>query len=196
MINENAKPWNELPKIIWIYWHSGLEKSNIIYKLCADNMKRYGSESGFKVEIVSDSNLQDFLDSDTIDSIEFAVNHQASIMKSKYIKYDLIRLALVAKHGGIYMDLSYILLENLNWLVSIAKYPSNFIFNRYGENPKAFMFFHPHYGSPFIWKVDPVVNSKITWQLGYENNFIAAEKGSELITDWFNQLLKAIQTPY
>jgi hypothetical protein len=62
------------------------------------------------VEIVSDSNLQDYLDSDTIDRIEYAVNHQASIMKSKYIEYDLIRLALIAKHGGVYMDLSYILL--------------------------------------------------------------------------------------
>jgi len=36
------------------------------------------------------------------------------------------------------------------------------------------MFFHPHYGSPFMWKVNPEVNSKIAWELGYENNFIAA----------------------
>ena len=59
---------------------------------------------------VRDTNLQDYLDADTIDRIEYAVNHQAGIVKSKYINYDLIRLALVAKHGGVYMDLSYIML--------------------------------------------------------------------------------------
>jgi mannosyltransferase OCH1-like enzyme len=88
-------------------------------------------------------------------------------MKSRYISFDLIRLALVAKYGGVYMDLSYIMLENFNWLINITKYPSNLIFNRYGKRPNNFMFFHPHYGSPFMWDVDPKVNSKIGWQLGY-----------------------------
>lgn len=73
-------------------------------------MKRYGEKSGFKIKLVSDSNLQDYLAAEVIEKIDYAVTHQASVMKSKYIKYDLIRLALVAKYGGIYMDLSYILL--------------------------------------------------------------------------------------
>jgi hypothetical protein len=105
-------------------------------------------------------------------------------------------LALIAEHGGIYMDLSYILLENLDWLVNIESYPTNFIFNRYGSSPKAFMFFHPHYGSPFNWTYSSLINSKIAWHLGYENNFIAAVKRSELIIDWFESLLNATQTPY
>jgi hypothetical protein len=58
------------------------------------------------------------------------------------------------------------------------------------------MFFHPHYGSPFNWTYNSLINSKIAWHLGYENNFIAAVKGSELILDWFESLLNATQTPY
>ncbi len=179
--DEEAQPWTSLPRKIWIYWHDGLEKSNIIYQLCADNLERYGRASGFQVNIVSDSNLNEYLSTETIQKIEYAVTHQASIVKSKYIKYDLIRLALVAEHGGIYMDLSYILLEGLEWLVNIGRYPSNYIFNRYGSLPRVFMFFHPHYGSPFNWTVNPQVNSKTAWLLGYENNFIAAEQRNELV---------------
>ena len=35
-------------------------------------------------------------------------------------KSDLFRLALLARHGGIYMDASYCLMENLDWLINIG----------------------------------------------------------------------------
>ena len=109
-VDKEAGPWVDLPKLIWVYWNEGIENSNIIYQLCADNLRRNGLESGFQLNIVSDDNLHEFLDNETIASIDYATAHQASPIKTKYIKYDLIRLALMVKHGGIYMDLSYILL--------------------------------------------------------------------------------------
>jgi hypothetical protein len=36
-------------------------------------------------------------------------------------------------------------------------------------------------GGVFDWKVNSTINTKVQWQLPYENNFIAAEKGSPLI---------------
>lgn len=153
--------------MIWVYWSAGIENSNIIYQLCADNIRRNGLESGFQLNIVSDDNIHEYLDNSTIESISYATSHQASLIKSQYIKYDLIRLALVARHGGIYMDLSYILLENLDWLVNIAQYPSNLVFNRYGNQPKVLLFFHPHYGSPFNYTVNTYINSKVSWHLAY-----------------------------
>ena len=69
-------------------------------------------------------------------------------------KADLIRLALLAKHGGIYMDASFMAIESFDWLVNIGKYPSQYIFNRFGSLPRVFMMFHPHYGSPFEWTID------------------------------------------
>ena len=111
------------------------------------------------------------------------------------MKYDLYRLALVAKYGGVYMDASYILLQDLDWLVKIAQQPSSLIFNRYGTHPKVFLFFHPHYGSPFDFHYDDKINSKVAWHLGYENNFIAAEAGNEFVQAWLDDLLEMIVTP-
>lgn len=62
---------------------------------------------------------------------------------------DLVRLALLIKHGGVYMDAAFMLLQDLSWLIDIASYPSQFVFNRYGELPSVFMFFNPHYGSQY-----------------------------------------------
>lgn len=107
-------------------------------------------------------------------------------------KSDIYRLALLAKHGGIYLDASYLALENFDWLINIGRYPSEFIFNRYGELPKVFMLFHPHYGSPFSWKIHPQLNIKVCWHLAYENNLIIAEKGSELITEWFELFMELL----
>jgi hypothetical protein len=58
------------------------------------------------------------------------------------------------------------------------------------------MFWHPHYGAPFEWKIDEKYKIKSQWHLAYENNFIAAEKGSELIKDWFQLLLELYEKPF
>jgi hypothetical protein len=64
-------------------------------------------------------------------------------------------------------------------LINIGKYPSEFVFNRFGELPKVFVFWHPYYGgSPGDWRISEKYNSKSQWHLGYENGFIAADKGS------------------
>lgn len=44
----------------------------------------------------------------------------------------MIRKAIIAKYGGIYLDVSYISLESFDWILNIAQYPSQYIFNRYG----------------------------------------------------------------
>ena len=111
-------------------------------------------------------------------------------------KGDLVRLALLVEHGGVYFDVSYAPLTNLDWLVNIGKYPSHHIYNRYGHLPKVMMHYHPQWGGVFEWKVDPKYNTKAQWNLPYENNFIAAEKGAPLIVDWFNNLLENYRQPY
>lgn len=59
------------------------------------------------------------------------------------------------------------------------------------------MFINPHYGSPFDeWVVDPISGSKSHWHLSYENNFIAAEPNSQLIIDWYEDLINYFSQPY
>lgn len=80
---------------------------------------------------------------------------------------DLTRLAILATHGGVYFDVSYLMVTNLDWLVNIGRYPSKFINNRYGHLPKVVMHYHPFSGGSFNWKVNVKANTKVQWQLPY-----------------------------
>ena len=79
------------------------------------------------------------------------------------------------KYGGIYMDVSYFSIKGLEWIVNITQAPSESIFNRYGEMPRAFMFFHPHYGTDFDWTYDKEANTKKRMMSAYENNLLIGE---------------------
>lgn len=80
---------------------------------------------------------------------------------------NLIRIALVLKHGGVYMDSTFILLDGLEWIVNIDQYPSEYIFNRYGSLPRVLLTFHPWYANPSDWQIDEVANTKSAWHLAY-----------------------------
>lgn len=45
---------------------------------------------------------------------------------------DLVRLCLIYKYGGLYVDASTMAIESFDWIVNIAKLPTHYIFNRYG----------------------------------------------------------------
>jgi len=47
----------------------------------------------------------------------------------------MYRLALMYKYGGVYFDVATVSLQNFDWIIDIAKLPSQFIFNRFGELP-------------------------------------------------------------
>jgi hypothetical protein len=112
-----------------------------------------GKLSGFVVNEVNLSNINTYLEEDTIVKIRYSLNN-AKLKMYPQSQGDLYRLALLAKYGGIYMDASYIALESFDWLINIGRYPSQYIFNRYGHLPKVFMMWHPHYGSPLQWSIN------------------------------------------
>lgn len=123
---------------------------------------------------VNKTNLKDYIGLTVIERIDEALyfNNRGSKFDQTYS--DLVRLALLIKHGGVYMDAAFMLLQDLSWLSNIAAYPSQYVFNRYGELPEVFMFFNPQYGSQYDeWEVDSKHNTKAHWHLSYENNFIA-----------------------
>lgn len=96
----------------------------------------------------------------------------------------MVRIAVIAKHGGIYMDASYFALEKFDWIINISQYPSQFVFNRFGSLPKTLMFFHPHFGQPFTWVYDQEANTKRMWLSAYENNLLISEPNQQLFWDW------------
>jgi len=47
------------------------------------------------------------------------------------------------------------------------------------------MQFHPIEGGLFDWKINEKYNTKVQWHLAFESNFLAADKDSEFVKDWF-----------
>lgn len=90
--------------------------------------------SGFLLKEVNSSNVMDYLSAEILATIDHALTkgkRQVFIQT----KSDLYRLAFLYKYGGIYLDSSMIPLENFDWLVNIARFPSKYVYNRYGEVP-------------------------------------------------------------
>lgn len=145
-----------------------MSSSHATNQLSKRNVEKYASLSGFKVVEVNQTNLKEYIGLAELERIEDVLyfNNRGSKYDQTYS--DLVRLALLMRHGGVYIDASFMLLESLDWLVNIAAYPSEFIFNRYGQLPSVFMFLNPQYGSPYDeWRVDPYHNTKAHWHLSY-----------------------------
>lgn len=134
--------------------------------------------SNFTYEEVSKSTLPTFLDNETMARIETTLGGSPHKIYDQTYS-DMVRLALLYKHGGIYLDASFILLEDLSWLVNIPQTLPSLIYNRYGKRPKVFMFFNPQYASNiYQTTLDLTEQTKRYHDLAYENNFIAAEPQS------------------
>jgi mannosyltransferase OCH1-like enzyme len=75
--------------------------------LCVHNLKKMSKSTGFQVKEVNNSNLADYLDTATLLRIEYTLKN-AKLIVYPQTKSDLVRLALLYKYGGVYLDASII----------------------------------------------------------------------------------------
>ena len=97
------------------------------------------------MRLVNNKNVHLYLDNQTLERIENSLKN-AKVTVFPQSKSDFVRLALIQAHGGVYLDSSYVAITNFDWLINIGRYPSEYIFNRFGKHPKVVMQFHPQYG--------------------------------------------------
>ena len=151
----------ELPKIIWCYWHSDDMPEQI--RQIQENNKR--KLIGWTIVIVTNSTKQ-----------KYVGNDDRKIIKKKLSpEYysDWLRLYLLKKYGGTWMDIS-IIINNENQFNNLW---SESIMNKY----ELVGFNGSHLERDTI--EHPVI----------ENWFIMAPKNSEIISLWFEEYEKAIE---
>lgn len=109
-----------------------------------------------------------------------------------------MRLALIGKHGGIYLDVSSFSIEDnvIDWILNIAQYPIEAVSNRYGELPKVLMSHWPRYFDSFNESFDRIANTNRQMLNDYENHMVIAEPNQELVWDWFEEFGRFLSTPY
>ena len=138
---------NKTPKIIWAYWDS--DKKPEFIEICERNWRKYAKN--YKIIIVNKKTAKKYVKlPDNFDKLE------------PYRQSDIIRLKLIEKYGGVWLDASTILLTN----------PDNFI-----SDDNLTLFTTP--GSRDDNKM-------------FENWFIASPPNNPIISDWIKEVLIAL----
>lgn len=195
--NVTNKQWETFPKKIWLYWSQGFQKSGAFVQMCMHNLKRFAQETNFEVMLVTDENIHKYIPMDELIMINTTLRKNSHVTVQSFS--DLYRLTLVYHNGGMYFDASSFAIENFDWILNIGRYPSQFIFNRFGQNPRVVLSFHPTEGMPGTWKLTNISKDhsvKTQWYQGIESSFLAGEPKSQLLKQWRDLLLSAINNPY
>ena len=98
-----------LPKIIWTYWHSNLVPELVAH--CFDRMKKYNPE--WSMVILNPKNVSKYIDDD-IYGLRWAKTPQKST--------DFIRISLLEKYGGVWLDATLLVNTPLDWLYNFTGY--------------------------------------------------------------------------
>lgn len=152
--SENKRNYEHyiIPKKIWFYWDS-VDTPDIV-DLCISRASAICS--GYEVTLLNPSNLHEYIDLPKI-SDDVPTSNKA----------DLIRLMLLEKHGGVWMDASIFLTQDIEWIISKL------------DRHESFLFYSDECTNDLKRPIS-------------ENWFIVAPIGSKFISDWKNEFYECI----
>ncbi|GET13950.1 capsular polysaccharide synthesis protein [Ligilactobacillus agilis] len=92
-----ANNMEDFPKVIWWSWLQGENEAPELAKVCLESLRRNFPE--YKIVVITNDNLGDYIELPQIILDKF---NAGWIQGAQFA--DIIRLNLLAKHGGIWMD--------------------------------------------------------------------------------------------
>lgn len=96
----------ETPKIIWLCWLQGEENAPEVVKKCIKSIRE--KCAGWKIEILTNDNLSEYAD---IPDYIYEKKQKGRITNTQFS--DLLRIALLSRHGGIWIDATVFLTDSL-----------------------------------------------------------------------------------
>lgn len=152
--NNVANDKAELPKLIWVFWNKN-PPSSVLYSI--DLIR--DMNPGWEVIFIDTESVSKYLD----------VDYEMESISTPHHFSDLLRLDLLYKYGGVWIDASVLVLKNLDWCVeTMAKQNVNLIGYYRSENN--------------ISESSPVM----------ENWFIASTPNNASILYWRTEFSKAL----
>lgn len=145
----------KIPKIIWLYWQGNTPP---LVQACLDQIKRLHPE--YQVNILNPQNVNQYCKLDLNQFEHILPPHRA----------DLIRLDLLHRYGGFWLDASIILYESLDWIIELMHQQHTDLFGYYRK--------------------------KNTIDINYpvlENWLLATPPNNLFIKKWLDELVYALQ---
>lgn len=99
---------SKVPRIVWICWLQGYENAPGIIKACRDSVYRNFASDEWRIVEVSEQNVGNYIDVPT-----FITERRKSGAMSRTFYSDWIRMSLLAKYGGIWLDSTIMLSGSL-----------------------------------------------------------------------------------
>lgn len=137
------------PKILWSYW-SGPESPTV--KACTRSWSHFCPD--YDIHILSERNIAEYLPS---------FPKLPPTLLPQHIS-DLIRLMLLERYGGIWMDASIVVTHHLGWITDVIQRTGASLFAFYDEYP---MWYRADHRRPVV-----------------ENACLAAIPASAFVTEW------------
>lgn len=147
--NGRSAASSRAPKIIWTFWEGDKSRCG---EACQGSWKAH--QADFAINILTPESLRKFLPD--FPSISDGIPVQ--------LKSDLVRLMLLERYGGVWIDYSTVLTEPVNWAVDMLNQSDQELLAFYNEFP----------GSYRVNQERPII----------ENGFLVAKQGSNFISDW------------
>ncbi|MFD1771628.1 glycosyltransferase family 32 protein [Sphingobacterium suaedae] len=155
LVRTTATKSSAVPKVVWIYWEDD-QLPDLIMGFVNDIMVKHPE---YEINVLSRATLDQYLP-------DFFCHQDVPIAN----KTDLIRLDLLYRYGGIWLDATIILKEKLDWIYGL-QFDSGFELTGF------------YRGTNTVDEVYPVIE---TW-------FLASPPGSVFIKNWLAEF-SAIRT--
>ncbi|MDQ7969985.1 MAG: capsular polysaccharide synthesis protein [Oxalicibacterium faecigallinarum] len=101
---ESISEFEKIPPIVWAYWNGS--HPPLLIKRCFENWRQFNP--AYTIRILDDISVGDYLPD--------LMNSLAQIPVAR--RSDWIRLELLHRYGGIWLDASTILTESLDWILA------------------------------------------------------------------------------
>ena len=108
----NYKPCNLSPKKqfvkipIWVCWLQGEENAPALVKKCISSIRQHSN--GHEVIVLTDDNINEY-----VDIPEYIIKNVQSGILSRTSYSDIVRSALLASYGGMWIDATFFLTQDL-----------------------------------------------------------------------------------
>lgn len=105
--NSLPQPESTIPKIIWLFW-DGAEKPPLV-RATIERIRSLNPD--YEINLLDTGTVSRFIDDSFLTRSDITLSH----------KSDLIRLELLAQHGGLWIDATCIFNENFKWVHEASK---------------------------------------------------------------------------
>ena len=104
-----------IPQIIWSFWHTESKDMPKIYHICLNSWKPM-IDDGWIINVLNDETIDQF-----IDKLNDLPKNFIRLTKTR--QSDCIRLALLKKYGGVWMDVGIFLTQSLSRWIHLSQKP-------------------------------------------------------------------------